>query len=147
MSEPEPIGTVDLGAVTAEALEVLQPPIAARQVRVDVATPLPAVPGQATKLPHVVANLVGNAIRFVPPGTGTVGVTATRQAGAVILSVRDNGVGIPAEYHQAIFESITRRAPGSRGARQGVERRSAGGQAPALPGGAGPAPSCGACAR
>ena len=70
VSEPEPVGTVDLGAITAEALEALQPHIAARGVRVNVTTPLPAVPGQPTKLGHVVANLLGNAIRFVPPGTG-----------------------------------------------------------------------------
>src|SRR5262249_13026357 len=85
VSEPEPVGTVDLGAVTAQALEVLRPEIAARQVRVAVAESLPEVPGQATKLRHVVENLVGNAIRFVPARTGVVAVTARRHDGAVVL--------------------------------------------------------------
>ncbi|TMA51843.1 MAG: ATP-binding protein, partial [Deltaproteobacteria bacterium] len=78
-------------------------------------TPLPAVPGQATKLRHVVANLVGNAIRFVPPGTGKIGVSATREGASVVLSVRDNGVGIPAEYHDAIFEMFRRVPDGDGG--------------------------------
>jgi signal transduction histidine kinase len=73
VSEPEPVETVDLGAVIAQALDVLHPHIAARQVQVDVTAPLPAIPGQATKLRHVVANLIGNAIRFVPTGTGAIG--------------------------------------------------------------------------
>jgi signal transduction histidine kinase len=103
VSEPEPVESVDLGAVTAQAVEALQAHIAARGVQVDVAGPLPSVPGQATKLRHVVANLVGNAVRFVPSGTGVIGVSARREGRSVVLSVRDNGVGIPAEYHDAIF--------------------------------------------
>jgi signal transduction histidine kinase len=118
VSEPEPVETVDLGAVTAQALELLQPHIAARSVEVDVTTPLPAIPGQTTKLRHLVANLVGNAIRFVPPGTGRIGVSATRDGASVVLAVRDNGVGIPAGYHQAIFEMF-RRVPNGEGAHAG----------------------------
>jgi signal transduction histidine kinase len=108
VSEPEPIETVDLGAITSQALELLGPHIAARAIEVDVATPLPAIPGQAIKLRHVVANLVGNAIRFVPPGMGRIDVSATRHGTSVVLAVRDNGVGIPAEYHRAIFEMFRR---------------------------------------
>jgi len=118
VSEPEPVETVDLGTVTAQALDVLHPHIATRHVRVDVTMPLPAIPGQATKLRHVVANLIGNAIRFVPSGTGAIGVSATREGAAVILSVRDNGVGIPAEYHDAIFEMFSR-VPDGDGAEAG----------------------------
>lgn len=108
VSEPEPVETVDLGAITTEALAMLEPHIADRGVVVDVAAPLPAIPGQATKLRHVVGNLVGNAIRFVPEGTGRIDIGATRDDGSVVLSVGDNGVGIPAEYHHAIFEMFRR---------------------------------------
>jgi signal transduction histidine kinase len=118
VSEPEPVETVDLGAVTAQALEVLQPHIAARSVEVDVTSPLPAIPGQATKLRHVVANLVGNAIRFVPRGSGRVDISAARDGQWVVLAVRDNGVGIPAEYHQAIFDMV-RRVPDGDGQHAG----------------------------
>jgi signal transduction histidine kinase len=118
--EAEPVGTVDLGAVVADALEVLEPQIATRRVRVDVATPLPSVPGQATKLGHVVGNLIGNAIRFVPEETGEIAVSSAREDGALVLSVRDNGVGIPAEYHETIFEMFRRVPDGDGGAGSGM---------------------------
>ena len=98
---------------------MLEPRIAARQVRVEVASPLPAIRGQALKLRHVVENLIGNAIRFVPAGTGTIAVSATRENGAVILAVRDNGVGIPPEYHAEIFKMF-RRAPNADGDEAGT---------------------------
>jgi len=94
VSEPEPVESVDLGAVTAQGLEVLLPDIAARNVEVDVTTPLPTIPRRAMKLRHVVANLVGNAIRFVPPGTGRIGVSGARDGASVVLAVCDSGVGI-----------------------------------------------------
>jgi signal transduction histidine kinase len=118
VSEPEAVETVDLGVVASQALEMLQPHIAARGLDIDVETPLPTIPGQPTKLRHVVANLVGNAIRFVPSGTGRIGVSATRNGASVVLAVRDNGVGIPAEYHQSIFEMF-RRVPDGDGERAG----------------------------
>ena len=118
VSEPEPVETVDLGAVTAQAIDLLQQHIAARRVQVAVVAPLPEVPGQATKLSHVVANLVDNAIRFVPAETGAIDVSATRDGSSVVLSVRDNGVGIPLEYHDAIFEMF-RRVPDGNGGQSG----------------------------
>jgi signal transduction histidine kinase len=120
VSEPEPVETVDLGAITAQAVDVLRPHIAARRVRIEVREPLPAIPGQATTLRHVVSNLLGNAIRFVPPGTGTIGVSARRDGGSIVLAVRDNGAGIPAEYHTAIFE-LFRRVPDGNGSEAGSE--------------------------
>jgi signal transduction histidine kinase len=107
VSEPEPVADVALDGVVAHALDVLRPHIGARGVRIDVA-PLPVVRGQATKLGHVVVNLIGNAIRFVPPNAGTIQVAAAREREAVVLSVRDNGIGIPPEYHHAIFEMFRR---------------------------------------
>jgi signal transduction histidine kinase len=118
VSEPEPVEMVDLGVVTAQAVEVLRSHLAARGVQMDVQEPLPTLPGQATKLRHMLSNLIGNAIRFVPPGTGTIGVSATREGRSIVLAVQDNGVGIPAEYHQAIFEMF-RRVPDGNGREAG----------------------------
>ncbi len=119
VSEPEPVEVVALGDVTAQVLDVLAADIAARRVRVDVASPLPAIRGEALKLRHVVENLVGNAIRFVPPETGRVEVSATREDGAVVLAVRDNGSGIPAGYEEEIFRMF-RRAPNADGDETGT---------------------------
>ena len=50
-------------------------------------------------------------IRFVPPETGAIGVSATRDGPSVVLSVRDNGAGIPPEYQDAIFEMLSESIP------------------------------------
>jgi two-component system sensor histidine kinase BaeS len=57
---------------------------------------------------QVVANLLGNALKFTPRG-GTVTVrTERRGADAVVLQVADSGVGIPAEELPRIFERFWR---------------------------------------
>ncbi len=112
VAEAEPVGTVDLGALMSEAIEELQPQIAERRIRVEVTTALPAIPGQAGKLRHVFVNLIGNAIRFVPAETGVVEIGAAQEDGCVVVLVRDNGVGIPAQYQETIFRMFGR-VPGS----------------------------------
>lgn len=46
------------------------------------------------KIIRVVANLVGNAVKFTPEG-GTIGIEAKRDGNVVLIAVKDNGIGIP----------------------------------------------------
>lgn len=101
-SAPEGAQWVDLGEVTAHALDTLRPLIAAKQVQVSVGD-LPAVWGQAGKLGHVVTNLLSNAVKYVPAHGGRVDVEGVRTNGTVRFRVRDNGIGIAPEYHEGIF--------------------------------------------
>jgi signal transduction histidine kinase len=55
------------------------------------------------RLQQIVLNLLSNAIKFTPPG-GTIGVDCEATDAAVIVRVRDTGVGIPADRLDAIFE-------------------------------------------
>jgi signal transduction histidine kinase len=52
---------------------------------------------------QVLANLLGNAIKFSPAG-GVIQVHAKRHDGAVEIAVRDEGPGIPREHSDRIFE-------------------------------------------
>lgn len=54
---------------------------------------------------QILYNLMSNAIKFTPEG-GTVGVDAHASGQAVVLSVRDTGVGIAEEDHAAIFDEF-----------------------------------------
>jgi PAS domain S-box-containing protein len=101
---------VDLGAVVAQSLEGFGPQIAAKGVRVNVGA-LPLVWGQPAKLAHVVDNLLSNAIKYVPAGSGEVELSSRRENGAIVMCVRDNGVGIPRAYHQRIFKIFGRVPP------------------------------------
>lgn len=51
----------------------------------------------------IFGNLVKNALEAVPYG-GSVGVHLEKYDGKVILTVEDNGPGIPAEYREKVFE-------------------------------------------
>ncbi len=53
---------------------------------------------------QVIANLVSNGIKFVPPGeTPVIGISAARHNGNVCLKVSDNGIGIEARHLERIF--------------------------------------------
>jgi signal transduction histidine kinase len=54
---------------------------------------------------RVIANLVGNAIKFTPEG-GKVAISVERQGEGAKLCVADAGYGIPPEYHAKIFEKF-----------------------------------------
>ena len=59
----------------------------------------------------VLANLIGNAVRYTPAG-GTVMVRARPADSATILEVQDTGPGIPKQYQTAVFDKFFR-MPGS----------------------------------
>jgi signal transduction histidine kinase len=56
-----------------------------------------------TRMEQIVANLVGNALKFTPGG-GTISVGVKRAGADAILSVRDTGVGMSAELASRAFE-------------------------------------------
>jgi signal transduction histidine kinase/HAMP domain-containing protein len=66
-----------------------------------------------TRLEQVVTNLVGNALRFTPPG-GTIDVTLRAAGDDAVLRVRDSGVGIPPEMLSRVFDMFVQgpRGPG-----------------------------------
>ncbi|GAB1695120.1 ATP-binding protein [Krasilnikovia sp. M28-CT-15] len=58
---------------------------------------------------QVLDNLIGNAVKYTARGvTPAVTVTSTRRDGIVEITVADNGIGIPAGQHEAIFDDFHR---------------------------------------
>ena len=72
------------------------------------------------KLERALNNLLGNAVKFSPPGREGRGDACARGAGAtpwVVVEVTDHGPGIDPSAHEAIFdmfhrEETTAEAPG-----------------------------------
>lgn len=59
------------------------------------------------RIRQVIDNLLDNAIKYAPAG-GTIAVRLSRSAEGVRFSVRDDGIGIPPEMLEAIFEPFGR---------------------------------------
>ncbi len=57
-------------------------------------------------LERVLQNLVGNAMKHIRPETGEVLLKADQDGAGTVISVSDNGEGIPAEYVDAIFDKF-----------------------------------------
>ena len=70
---------------------------------VNVATDLPPVRGDEERLGQLLMNLLHNAVKFSPDG-GLVEVTADQRADVVVVSVADEGIGIPPADQDRVFE-------------------------------------------
>jgi NtrC-family two-component system sensor histidine kinase KinB len=71
----------------------------------DLPASLPHLVADEQALASVLTNLVTNALKHTDPG-GTVSVRARADDGALLVSVRDNGHGIPPEYLASIFDKF-----------------------------------------
>ena len=66
--------------------------------------PLPPVQMHSSHLQQVLQNLIGNAIKYRSPERNpAIHVTAERSGQEYIFGVRDNGIGIAAQYKETIF--------------------------------------------
>jgi CheY-like chemotaxis protein len=100
--------SVDLTAVVDLAVELSSPLIKARHHQLLVSCkkdPL-WIKGDSTRLAQVLANLLNNAAKYTDPG-GQIWLTVERVQDHVVVRVRDNGIGIPAQMLGSIFDLFT----------------------------------------
>jgi len=102
---------VDVDAQVDTAIETLRPQIDAKGARVTVADDLPRMWARPGQLSNVVLNLLSNAVKYVPAGRGHIEISGRIDGDATVLSVTDDGVGIPTRYHRGIFELFGRVPP------------------------------------
>jgi signal transduction histidine kinase/ABC-type multidrug transport system ATPase subunit len=108
----------DLPLVVQAAVACL-PPAGAAAVDVQCDPDLPVIWADHDRLEQVFVNLINNAIGHNPPGT-RVQVTAEAAGAEVVISVTDNGTGIPDEVAMAPFEAGRRRRTRTGGAGLGL---------------------------
>lgn len=112
-----------LFAVMKELVPQLQSTCKQHALSIEIADDLPPVSIDTRRIHQVVCNLVENATKYSPIGS-RVRISALPQENVVILSVSDEGPGIPLEERQTVFEAFrqaSNRAPqDTRGAGLGL---------------------------
>ncbi len=102
------LDTVDIKRVIADAIEQTEPLIQSRRHRVALQLPPDAalVSGDAKRLVQIVANLLNNAAKYTPEG-GLIDVQVEVRDQQVTILVRDNGIGMDAEFLGHVFDMFS----------------------------------------
>jgi signal transduction histidine kinase/CheY-like chemotaxis protein len=113
--------TVNMRLALAEAVESVSPLIKEKRHRLtlDAGGLDLLVAGDADRIRQVLVNLLINAAKYTEPG-GRIEVKAQRDMDRVSVSVKDNGIGIPAELLPLVFNLFEQGSTGSARARGGL---------------------------
>jgi signal transduction histidine kinase len=94
------------------ALTVVSPQAEVKSVALNVACdPAVLYAGDPKRVEQILVNLIGNAVKFTPAG-GHVDVACQSKGTRSIITVADNGIGIPADRLEAIFEPFVQAESG-----------------------------------
>ncbi len=98
----------DLTQITRNAVEASYPLISARNHHLEVVLPTEPilVDADSTRLSQTLVNLLNNASKYTAPG-GLIHLTVKRSGEQALISVKDNGVGIPEDMRAKIFDPFT----------------------------------------
>ncbi|EAR20503.1 PAS domain-containing hybrid sensor histidine kinase/response regulator [Nitrococcus mobilis] len=99
---------VAVANVVQNAVEMARPFIDEADHQLTVAVPPQPIHLDAdpNRLAQVFSNLLNNSAKYTPEG-GHIWLSAERQGSDVVVTIRDNGIGIPADMQTSIFEMFT----------------------------------------
>ena len=108
--EGHSLTTVEIDGVVSAALANLADQIKQEGCKVEIPHALPRVFGDFTSFVSLFQNLLSNSLKYRDPDRALVVRIEAEQSSAVewVIRVTDNGIGIPKEYHQQIFEPFKR---------------------------------------
>jgi two-component system, OmpR family, phosphate regulon sensor histidine kinase PhoR len=99
----------DLGAIVEKIVagQQGQAELKKQALQMQIAPDLPPVQGNPLRLGQVVSNLVGNAIKYTPE-EGRISVSVAVEEGQLVMTVEDDGIGIPQEDLAHVFDKFYR---------------------------------------
>lgn len=107
---------LDLCILTERAADLYREVAEEKNIAITLDQPAPVeIEVDAVRLTQAISNLLDNALKYTPPG-GKVSLSARIEAGTAVLTVRDNGPGIPDAERETIFRRLYR-GDGSRSQR------------------------------
>jgi two-component system sensor histidine kinase KdpD len=107
---------IDLSDLVPKVVDQMSSILGGRHVSMNVLPGVTAL-ADAAAVERILVNLLSNAAKYTPGGTG-VTVALEREGDMAVLSVADQGPGIPVEEREKIFELFYRAhdaTPGARG--------------------------------
>jgi signal transduction histidine kinase len=115
LSQPgdDQLGPVPLSEVVAEVLDRLQGPLKEKAVRIEQPDEWPIVSANRTRLTEALYNLLTNAVKFVDKQPAKIVLAVHVQERETLVTVADNGPGIPTEELNRVFNPF-RRLPSHR---------------------------------
>lgn len=116
--------TFDLGATIRELVDEHRADADAKSIHLALKMASPdreslVIHSDRTRISQIVANLVSNAVKYTQVGgrcvidVHVVQEATSRPSRRIVVSVRDNGPGIPAEKQHLVFSEFTRFSPGT----------------------------------
>jgi signal transduction histidine kinase len=121
-SRPMPLKKqpTDLAAIIRDSVAAAEPEAVRVGVTLDAEVPAElAFTGDPQRLGQVVDHLVSNALKYTESG-GTAQVSAAADSGAVVIRVRDSGIGISPEEQPQLFTRFFRTSEATHRAIQGI---------------------------
>jgi signal transduction histidine kinase len=100
---------VDLAVTVSPIEEAIRPLLSGRHLDFEIHRPLGPVPvlGDRAQLERVMINLLSNAVKFTEDG-GTIGFGVDIVDDQAVITVRDNGIGIPTDEQSDLFQRFFR---------------------------------------
>jgi two-component system sensor histidine kinase ChvG len=108
---------VDIAHLLETIAEIYNVTEVPRGIRLSLSLDLPpgaVVLGRDERLGQIFRNLIDNAVSF-SPGNGTVRIAARAESGRVIVTVEDDGPGIPPDNLESVFNRFYTERPAEHG--------------------------------
>lgn len=106
-SRARPFSSVDLNELLRETEQLFEDDLKAVDGKI-THDHLPTVLGDASQLTQLLANLIGNALKYHDKRPPQIHISAHIEGDQWIIRVRDNGIGIDPKHHDSIFDIFKR---------------------------------------
>lgn len=101
------VSPIDLQALVAKVSKMLTVPIEVSNATI-IAKALPTIMGYDGQILRLFLNLIENSIKFRGHENPKIEITAKEKAGRMLISVKDNGIGMDPQYTKRVFELFQR---------------------------------------
>lgn len=98
---------ITVSAIVSQLRDQLKHVVSNHEFEMDVPRGLPAIYADEVRIGEVIINLVSNAAAYSEPGT-RITLRVKRVDDEIVVSVTDQGIGIPAEHRSKVFDRFFR---------------------------------------